>query len=196
MKIFQPLLFTTFLASYAAGQVVQTYFVPLPEDELFSTFSSINTIANSATSIKSLISIAIAASDTIIYYDHWEDGYDPDPTGPNKQPSTEIWGDQDVDTGSSPKDLVDADDFLASGRAIILDNDILKTRTNATLYYDGKDRILASLPIAVTRSAYPNNPGSLMAGAVEVFNRDAWGTNFIAPVGENTIVDTSVSCIR
>jgi hypothetical protein len=45
--------------------------------------------------------------------------------------------------------------------------------------------VKASFPIAITRGAYPTNPGSLMAGGMEVLDTSNWGNEFIAPVGEN-----------
>lgn len=194
MKLFLPVLASSlFLAKFATGQIVQTYYVPLPEADLDATFVDINSDAAIAVNIQTLISIAVAANNTVIYYDHWEDGYDPDPIN-NPQSTTEIWGDLNPTNGEKSGVM----DMLASGTAIILDNPIpLDNRNLLTtpMLYDGRDRILATLPIAVTRSAFPNDPGSLMAGAVEVFNQDEWGTKFEAPVGEDTVGSNTVSTI-
>ncbi|NEP95576.1 MAG: hypothetical protein F6K25_22825, partial [Okeania sp. SIO2G4] len=180
---------TTFTDALLADPV-QTYFVPLPEDDLFATFDTINSVADG--NINNVISVAIAADNTIVYYDHWEDGYDPNPNDTvNKQASTEIWGDGDLTNGIAPGTV---DDILSGGDAIVLDNAIPSAnnyRNPNTILYDGADRIQTTLPIAVTRFAFPNNPGSLMAGAVEVFNQDSWGDRFIAPVGEDTASNTN-----
>ena len=60
-------------ASAYAQAPIQTYFVPMPEDDLLngptSTFETINGAASG--NVNTLISIAIAADGTIIYYDHW-----------------------------------------------------------------------------------------------------------------------------
>ena len=166
---------------------VQTYYVPLPEDDLFETFDTINSRANGR--INNVISVAIAADGTLIYYDHWEDGYDPTSNDTdNKQASTEIWGDGDLTNGIAPGDP-DGDDILKGGQAIILENAIPRAnnyRNPNTILFDGADRIQSSLPIAVTRFAFPRFPGSLAAGAVEVFDTNSWGDSFIAPVGEET----------
>ncbi|MDJ0518938.1 MAG: carboxypeptidase regulatory-like domain-containing protein, partial [Trichodesmium sp. MO_231.B1] len=172
---------------------VQSYYVPLPEDDLFETFDEINSVADG--DINTVISVAVAADNTIVYYDHWEDGYDPNPNDKvNKQATTEIWGDGDVSNGAAPGVSTDAEDVLQSGDAIVLENAIPSTnnyRDPNTILYDGADLIQATLPIAVTRFAFPDNPGSLMAGAVEVFNQDSWGDRFIAPVGEDTTSSTN-----
>ena len=166
---------------------VQTYYVPLPEDDLFETFDTINSRANGR--INNVISVAIAADGTLIYYDHWEDGYDPTSNDTdNKQASTEIWGDGDLTNGIAPGDP-DGDDILKGGQAIILENAIPRAnnyRNPNTILFDGADRIQSSLPIAVTRFAFPRFPGSLAAGAVEVFDTNSWGDSFIALVGEDT----------
>ena len=66
-----------------------------------------------------------------------------------------------------------------------MENDVPIPRGTSILD-DGGDKIQASFPIAITRGAYPDNPGSLLAGAVEVLSTDNWGTSFTAPIGENT----------
>jgi hypothetical protein len=70
-----------------------------------------------------------------------------------------------------------------AGDAIVIQNTIALPRVQSHIRYDGSDRIQASFPIAVTRGAYPARPGSVMAGAVEVFDTATWGRTFEAPVG-------------
>ncbi len=76
-------------------------------------------------------------------------------------------------------------DILRGGDAIVLQN-LVPVPRGTSLLYDGRDRIQASFPIAVTRGAFPVSPGSLLAGGTEVLDTDSWGTYYIAPVGENT----------
>ena len=160
---------------------VQTYFVPLPEDPLFASFDTINPPEVSG-SINTLIAIAVAADGTIIYYDHWEDGYEIDVTNPT-QSTTQIWGDGNPSNGAPPQI---PGDVLRGGDAIILENQVPIPRNPNAILFDGRDRIQASFPVAVTRGAWPQRPGSLLGGAVEVFDADSWGASFVVPVGENT----------
>ena len=181
-----------FVNGQQVDSIIQTFFIPLPEEDLlFQSFDLIKRRADAP--IRTLISIAIAADNTMIFYDHWEDGY----------VTTEIWGDGDVSNGAPPGVTTNTGDVLRGGQAIVVENDIPVPRGNgidcvdpATSIpqncYDGKDRIRATLPITITRSAYPAVAGSLMAGAVEVLDVDSWGTEFIAPVGEDT-PDTSAT---
>ncbi|NEQ77023.1 MAG: Cna B-type domain-containing protein, partial [Okeania sp. SIO2C9] len=204
---------TTFTDALPLTPPVQTYFVPLREDDVFTSFDTIQ--PNTDGDINTIISVAIAADNTIIYYDHWEDGYEADVLNP-AVPGTGIgiWGDQDITNGISPladtdgdgivdvdrnqDNVLDAlDDVHFGGDAMVLENfvPIVRQNPDGTIngdldLYDASDRIQATFPIAVTRGAYPEiagsfNPGTVLAGAVEVLDTDTWGTEFVMPVGED-----------
>ncbi|MDJ0730787.1 MAG: hypothetical protein QNJ33_12415, partial [Crocosphaera sp.] len=179
---------TTFTDAFPLTPPVQTYFVPLREDNLFTSFDTINSVTSG--NINTLISIAIAADNTIVYYDHWEDGYEVDVTSPT-QATTLILGDDDPSNGSltsfiNPSTgLPYTSDIFSGGDALVLENDVPIPRDPNVILFDGSDRIQSTFPIAVTRGAFPDNPGSLLAGAVEVFDTDNWGSEFIVPVGED-----------
>jgi hypothetical protein len=183
MKLFAPFLLSGSLAFLngvigLGDSIVQTYFIPLPEDQILQTFKLIN--GDAIYPVSTLISIAIATNGTKIYYDHWEDGYDDDPTNPAS--STLIWGDGDTSNGQPP-DFTS--DVLNGGNIIILSNDVPEDPLQSNPFlFDGRDRVSVTLPIAITRSAYPGGAGSLMAGAVEVFDTSSWGTKYIAPIGD------------
>lgn len=68
MKLFASLLLGALAAKVAEAQppnIVQTYFVPLPEADLFNSFEAINA-ARVNPPIETTISIAIASSGTIV----------------------------------------------------------------------------------------------------------------------------------
>ena len=177
---------------------IQTYYVPLPEADLIEDFDAINDSAvNANGAIQSLIALAVAAPGTVIWYDHWEDGYDVDYTSLPAGSTTHVWGDGDLTNDfvgaaaglSGSVTGLDAGDVFGGGEAIILENLVDLPRDPADFAFDGSDRIVVSFPVAVTRGAYPNDtgdPGSLMAGAVEVFATNSYGTEFLVPVGEDT----------
>ena len=193
MKLFAYLLLSSALTATSVTaqplpDPVQTYFVPLPEQDLFDLFTDIAVgLPNGTVSgnVNTVISIAIAADNTIIYYDNWEDGFEAH-AKERTQTTTQIWGDGDLTNGIAPGTT---NDRLLGGMAIVLENPVVVTpaRDPASIVYDGRDRIQASFSIAITRSAFPDSPGSLMAGAVEVVDFGNWGRRFIAPVGQNTI---------
>ena len=62
---------------------------------------NLTNISEVTTPIINYISIAVVADDTLIYYDHWEDGYEPNLSFPI-QSSTEVWGDGDLTNGIAP----------------------------------------------------------------------------------------------
>lgn len=120
----------------------------------------------------------------MVWYDHWEDGYDENVVLA-KASTTEVWGDGDASNGCAPSvtSCTNSNDRLMAGDTIVIQNTVELPRIKSNIRYDGSDRIQASAPIAVTRGAYPDQPGSLMAGAVEVLDVDAWGMTFEAPIG-------------
>jgi uncharacterized repeat protein (TIGR01451 family) len=172
----------------------QTFYVPLPEEDLFQeTFKQINE-GRAEAPVTSLISLAISTTGTVIWYDHWEDGYEEDVTSPIMS-TTQVWGDNDASNGCAPNVGVctDAADKFDAGDSVVIENlvELDPGRNEVNIRFDGGDRIQASFPIAVTRGAYPKNPGSLMAGAVEVLDTSVWGTSFEAPVGRDSQSITS-----
>ena len=167
----------------------------MPETDLYSkTFMAIT----SATSgpVNTLISVTISTNGTVVYWDHWEDGYE-NPLVSSMQLTTEVWGDGNAANGCAPirgRVCSNANDRLFAGQAIVIQNDVFTPRamTGAPRVYDGGDNVKATYPVAITRGAYPDQPGSLLAGAVEVYDTTyGWGTDFFAPIGTNTILSTN-----
>ena len=167
---------------------LQTFFIPLPEASMFDDmFYQIN--SNKAEGhVESLIAVAISIDNTVIWYDHWEDGYETYAPAATAA-STEVWGDGNQANGCAPNvdPCTDENDKLNAGTSVVIQNTVELPRDASNIRYDGGDRMQASFPIAVTRGAYPEFPGSLMAGAVEVLDTESWGTSFEAPVGENIL---------
>jgi uncharacterized repeat protein (TIGR01451 family) len=90
-----------------------------------------------------------------------------------------------ADNGCAPtvKPCTHAADILIAGQVIVIQNAVNVPRIKSEIRYDGSDKIQASYPIAMVRGAYPTQPGSLMAGAVELLDTRGWGYAFEAPVG-------------
>ena len=106
-----------------------------------------------------------------------------------------MWGDRNASNGCRPGSTTctDEKDVLFAGQAIVIDVTMTVPRgDNAIVVYDGGDNVKATYPIAVTRGAYPEKPGSLMAGAVEVHDTSyGWGRTFLAPLGTDTVMATN-----
>ena len=183
------------LTPSAQAAPVQYFYVPFPEDELLTALKAIN--GDAVSPITSYITITAIADGTHIYYDQWEDGYDVDITNTYKvydaatRPAgTQIWGDGNTANGTTPGT---SDDLIHAGQVIILRNTVAVTSPStlqSVIDFDGRDKIAATKPIAVTRSGWAAGSGTLHAGSVEVYDTNGWGTDYRAPVGVD-IKDTN-----
>ncbi|MGH9334060.1 MAG: hypothetical protein ACRD21_09950, partial [Vicinamibacteria bacterium] len=125
-----------------------------------------------------------AGNGTLIYYDHWEDGYEADLANP-VQASSQVWGDSNAANGAPPGCAVNGCDVVNAGDVIILQNDVFADPRNpGTVLFDGRDKIGSTLLVAVTRAGWPATTGTVLAGAVEVIPTNDWGTSYEAPGGE------------
>ena len=177
-----------------ATQFVETYYIPGPEDQLLTTFQTINPLSCGFTSysidpVLTYISIGIVEDGTILYYDHWEDGYEPNLSFPI-QSTTEIWGDGNTANGFHPDFPLDV---LSAADIIVLSNPVTSTTRAAVIDFDGGDKIGARGNLAISRLAWAEDSETLMAGALEVYPKEAWGTDYVFPVGENADVNQMFS---
>ena len=167
-------------AAHAGPEPVQVTYVVVTEDQIYDYFQAL--YSPSGTLIHTNISLTSAGDGAIVYYDHWEDGFEADIANP-LQASTLVWGDGDLTNGIAPgypSDLINSED------TIILENDIPTPRVQANTFYDGGDKIGSTRGIAVTRAAWPVDPGVVGAAATSVYDTTRFGTSFVAPIGENT----------
>jgi len=126
-----------------ATQFVETYFIPAPEDNLFVSLESIyyedcpSSGRLPENPIYTYVSIGIVESGTILHYDHWEDGYEPNLSFP-VQSTTEIWGDGNPANGLPPGAT---DDFLSAAEIIVLSNQVDIYTRQTVIDWDGGDKI-------------------------------------------------------
>jgi hypothetical protein len=166
-------------ASVQAANVLQTFFVPLPEDQMQVSLNAIDAYRGLiGDEMRSAISMVIGTDHTILYYDHWEDGYEDDITEPT-QLTSQIWGDGDPDNGFPPGF---PDDLLNAGDVVLLESTIDVTRNSVVVEYDGRDKVATTYPIAMTRGLYAIFPGEVLAEATGVFDVGTHGTLYRAPV--------------
>jgi hypothetical protein len=169
---------------------LQTYYIPFPETNMLYDFFI--PIKKNVTKgyVRSIIAVAISTDNTIIWYDHWEDGFDTNPANATvASRTTEVWGDGNATNGCQPAiaSCTDTTDALNAGMSFVIQNNVVVSpRDRNVIRWDGGDKVVANFPIAITRGGYPEKPGSLLAGAVEVLDTSNWGTSFITPVGPNT----------
>ena len=163
--------------------VLQTYFVPLPEDDLQHSFEAIDNYAgNIGNEMRTIISIVPSHTNTIIYYDHWEDGYEADITSP-VQTSSEVWGDNNPANGIPPGFTAD---IVNAGDIVNLEATIDVTRNEVNIEYDGRDKFSVTKAVAMSRAMYAIEPGEVLAGSVQVFDTSQYGLVYRAPAGYGT----------
>jgi len=154
------------------------YFVPFCDHCLWQLFSGVNRCQSPgygdvSETLESIVSLTASADGTTWFYDHWEDGYDPDPLAPEPGSST-LTGTRNAGQFESFPQLVDTTDL---GNP---DN----------LQYDGRDRItLFGEAGSVTRMVYPQevegDSGVVLATAWEVPEVLEWNNRYIAAMGED-----------
>lgn len=159
---------------------VQIFYIPQKEADIRSAFYAVNTGFGLTGNIKTVISITVSTDNSIIYYDHWEDGYESDINNPT-QSTTQIWGDNNPSNGIAPGYTTDV---LHKGNIIALQNSV--NLTTPTTDYDGEDKIGSSKAIVLSRAYWPDaTSGELIAEASSVYDTSKWGTSYTVPLGEN-----------
>ena len=164
----------------AGPEPVQIAYVAVTEDQVYDYFQAL--YSPSGTLIHTNISFTTAGDGTIVYYDHWEDGFEADIANPI-QGSTQVWGDADLSNGVAPGSPTDV---INTGDTVILENDVPTPRVQANQFYDGGDKIASTRGIAITRAAWPVDPGVVGAAATSVYDTSRYGTSFTTPIGEDT----------
>ncbi|WFB35026.1 SdrD B-like domain-containing protein [Kiritimatiellota bacterium B12222] len=172
--------------------MAQTYYLPLPEDQLLEALTQIENGGpsdNPDSPIINRISIAAIANNTLIYYDQGENGYDPVIDNPiniyssTNLGGTQIWGDGDTSNGFPPG--VNSD-LINSGTVIVLEASVAVPFASGTFPFGGGDKLASTKTISVVRAGWATTTGTLFAGSNEVFDTANWGVEYRVPVGENT----------
>ncbi|KPM50187.1 Ig-like domain-containing protein, partial [Jiulongibacter sediminis] len=175
----------------------KTFYLPFPEDDVFlrNSLLAAADVDYLSDTVRSIVSIKIPYPGNIITYDHWEDGYEDDISIP-LQESTEIWGDGIIENGYAPGY---PSDIIPAGGYIFIDNQfVYNPRDPSKLFFDGKDKILSSNDIAVSKisgdagNATGSNTFDVQNVKTNVVDLNRFGQFFIVPFGEdNTLGGTS-----
>jgi uncharacterized repeat protein (TIGR01451 family) len=144
--------------------------------------------------ICSTVSMVATADHQMIYYDHWEDGYEADLLNP-VQSTTEIHGDGILINGGRGNDILLAGDEVS----LISDQNVTgplavngyvpvdPARSPADIRYDGGDRIISSGgPVDLAHAMWPLG-NSWVGGAWEIYSRQAYvdAYSYRLPIGED-----------
>ncbi|MBE7469417.1 MAG: IgGFc-binding protein [Anaerolineales bacterium] len=173
-----------------------TFYIPYPADILDDQFETALSDAPPDrppslidNDIITLISIALDREGSVIYYDHWEDGYESNLSQPT-QASTQIWGDNNPANGIPPGFTTDllATPGTSQDDVITLRNTVALPRDPGAFFYDGGDLLTSEGgAIAVTLSFWTADPGPgpLFMDAWELYPTNRWGARYRVPVGED-----------
>ena len=139
---------------------------------------------------RSVVSIVVTGDNALVYYDHWEDGYELDIANPTQSTSL-IFGDGNTANGDAEVycGVSCAGDVLSSGAVLSLESNVPLPRNPANTFFDGRDKIGATKNAVVARAAWPTSPGTVMADSVEAPEVRRWGLAFEIPMGEDLSSD-------
>ncbi len=131
------------------------------------------------------VGITNAGAGAVMFYDHWEDGYEADITNP-VQASTQVWGDGDTVGGNAATYCGSrcAGDLLPAGAVFALRNNIPIPRTTDILW-DGRDRVASTRGFTITAGGFSTPLGSVLAASASAYDTSKWGTDYWIPIGEN-----------
>jgi uncharacterized repeat protein (TIGR01451 family) len=190
------LLFLTPTPAAAQPTGYQEYYVLGYEEQVWQTFLAIYDGPDRDIPgwICSTVSLVATADYQVIYYDHWEDGYEADLLNP-VQATTEIYGDSDTSNGGTGNDILLAGDDInltstqgtGGSTDITASVPVSPSRNRAYIRYDGSDRVIASGgPVNLTHAMWPLNR-SWAGGAWEVYSRQAYADaySYRLPIGED-----------
>ncbi len=196
------LIFAAFLVPRAADAQptgYQEYYVLGYEKHIWHAFLDINDSEPDPPEIQdgqicSTVGLVATANYQIIYYDHWEDGYEADLLNPI-QSTTEVYGDGDPSNGGTGNDVLRAGDDInlisnqpiTGTMAITGYVSVVPSRNPAEIRYDGGDRVISSGgPIDLTHAVWPLDD-SWIGGAWETYSRQAYFNTYSyrLPIGED-----------
>jgi hypothetical protein len=114
---------------------VQTFFIPFDEDEVNIALNTIDNFGGNigGNSLRSSISIVGGITNTVIYWDHWEDGYEGEHHVAHADHHRLVWGDNNP-AERTPASVL-ASTVWAKGDIITLTNDIPIPRDPSQLFY-------------------------------------------------------------
>ncbi|MCO6451000.1 MAG: DNRLRE domain-containing protein [Caldilineales bacterium] len=162
------------------------YFAPFPENQVKQTF---DTIQSNGSDYVSVVYIIAAEDNTVIVYDHWEDGYEPNIAQP-VQATTRVFGDGDTANGDANNYCVNSNcpgDIVGRGDVLILEpfQQISIPRNPSLIKFDGRDKFASNQRVGNGRSFWPLDAGPLFAGAEQFLSADEFGTTFVMPIGQD-----------
>ena len=160
------------------------YYMPFPENSTQlgeALFQASDNYATYTGVMRNVTSIETPYPSTIIYYDHWEDGYEDNIKKP-LQSTTKIWGDGDLTNGIAPGY---PDDYIPAGGYIVLDNNfVYDPRDPSEIVFDGSDKLVTTFDVAISKVTGDNGVFEVQAAKSNVFDTSRYGQLFTLGLGE------------
>lgn len=145
------------------------YFIPGDEEQLYSIFRNLTSDPGSPADLRrmhAVIAVTASTDGTLVYYDHWEDGYDFDINNPATADETVSLDRGQVRVFESPSIPV-----FPRGSGV---------------FYDGRDRLfIVGGATTVTRASWLEGTGTVLALAWELYPVKPLLTHYTIPAGEN-----------
>ena len=159
------------------------FFIPMPESQSLTIIQTLEPGEVSG-SIETEISIKVGSCETVVYYDHWEDGYEADIYNP-VQTSTQVWGDGNDANGIAPGYSSDPNG-IKQGVVFALRNTVTLPRNPSVVLYDGRDYVYSEKSLRLARATWPTRyPGPMLAGSTVILPLDFYGTYYVCPIGQD-----------
>jgi len=200
----KPVFYTLFMClivlfacsnySHAAAPAgYSEYYIPGPEDTMYSVLDSLDQGAGGLRNMHAVISVTAYTDSTTVYYDNWEDGYDFDPANP-------LTADDTFTMNQGQYLIFDSANMVLprSGNpgtppsttctyTATLSGTVVRTGTSTTCY-DGRDRIyVAGGVVTVTRVSWIEGTTiGMQSVAWEIYPVKPQLTTYVVPFGEAT----------
>ncbi len=170
---------------YAAiGAGFSEYYVPGDEEHLVTVFHKMNTVVPVEDDMYTTISVTAIADDTVIHYDHWENGYAADLT-------IAANADQVITLQKGEVHIFQSRVRTGTNRPSPVINEcaLVTDTANPPAYthpcYDGKDRFYTTGgPVTVSRASWTDRLKSVLGIAWEVYPSKALDTTYSIPFSQ------------
>lgn len=152
------------------------YYIPGDEGIMYLIFDTLDAGTIASSNMHAVINVTSWSATTTVYYDHWEDGYDFDPTNPAAT------ADERVSLATPGAQMT-----FESASIPLPTTAMVSCSPAGTCYYDGGDRIYAAGgAVTVTRASWIDVTGvGNQAVAWEIYPVKPQLTTYILPFGED-----------
>jgi len=162
------------------------FFIPVDEDNEWFILNALGGISGTE-NMHSVISVTAWSDSTVLYYDHWENGYNFDPNNPGAtadETCTANTGTVLQFESQVPRPRTSAANCTTG--QVRPGSCTLGSSGNANYCYDGRDHVyVAGSGVTMVRAGWPQTTGVVTGIAEEVYPVRPQLTTYILPFGED-----------